>query len=177
MANLPRPVMLNVGRVAVEKNIEAFLECPVPGSKVVVGDGPALAALKARYPQALFLGAQHGAELASVYRAADVFVFPSRTDTFGLVNIEALACGLPIAAYPVAGPADILGAEECGTHGGTARIGALDKNLAEAIARALSAKSPAASEEASHYGWDRCTERFVAGLATRPATELRLRAA
>ena len=177
MANLPRPIMLNVGRVAVEKNIEAFLDCPFPGSKVVVGDGPALAALKARYPQALFLGAKHGAELASVYRAADVFVFPSRTDTFGLVNIEALACGLPIAAYPVAGPADILGADECGTHGGTARIGALDENLAEAIARALSAKRSAASAEAAHYGWDRCTERFVAGLAIRPATELRLRAA
>jgi len=169
MAQLPRPIMLNVGRVAVEKNIEAFLDCPVEGSKVVVGDGPALAALKARYPEVLFVGAKHGAELASVYAAADVFVFPSRTDTFGLVNIEALACGLPIAAYPVRGPADILGADERGIHGGTARIGALDGDLAGAIGRALTADRSAAVEEASHYGWDRCTGRFVAGLAARGA--------
>src|SRR6185369_3481271 len=101
MKHLPRPIMLNVGRVAVEKNIEAFLDCPVPGSKVVVGDGPALEPLKARYPDVHFLGALHGEELASAFRAANVFVFPSLTDTFGLVNIEALACGLPVAAFPV----------------------------------------------------------------------------
>ena len=104
MTGLPRPILLNVGRVAVEKNIEAFLDLDVPGSKVVVGGGPALDKLKADYPRVLFLGPKHGAELASTYASADVFVFPSRTDTFGLVNIEALACGLPVAAYPVAGP-------------------------------------------------------------------------
>ena len=165
MASLPRPILLNVGRVAVEKNIEAFLDCSVEGSKVVVGDGPALAALRARYRDVLFLGAMHGAELASAYRAADVFVFPSRTDTFGLVNIEALACGVPVAAYPVPGPADILGADERGLHGGKARIGALDDDLGAAIERALTADRIAAAKEASHYSWDRCTSLFLAGLA------------
>ena len=164
---LPRPIMINVGRVAVEKNIEAFLDCPVRGSKVVVGDGPALPMLKARYPNVRFLGAKHGAELAAAYVAADVFVFPSRTDTFGLVNLEALACGLPIAAFPVPGPADILGPDERGTRGGTARIGALDADLAAAIARALTADRGAAVSEAAFYGWDRCTARFLAGLAVR----------
>jgi glycosyltransferase involved in cell wall biosynthesis len=165
MANLPGPILLNVGRVAVEKNIEAFLDCPVNASKVIVGDGPALAALRARYPDVLFLGAKHGAELASAYKAADVFVFPSRTDTFGLVNIEAMACGLPVAAYPVPGPADILGPNERGIHGGTRRIGALDKDLGKAIARALTANRQAAAKEAAHYSWDRCTSLFLDGLA------------
>lgn len=165
MAGLPRPILLNVGRVAVEKNIEAFLDCPAQGSKVVVGDGPALAALQARYPAVLFLGAKNGAELASTYKAADVFVFPSRTDTFGLVNIEALACGLPVAAYPVPGPADILGPNERGRNGGKTRIGALDEDLEKAIARALTADRQAAAKEAAHYSWDRCTSMFLAGLA------------
>jgi glycosyltransferase involved in cell wall biosynthesis len=165
MVDLPRPILLNVGRVAVEKNVEAFLECPVQGSKVVVGDGPALAALQARYRGALFLGAKHGAELASAYRAADVFVFPSRTDTFGLVNIEALACGVPVAAYPVAGPLDIIGDNERGIHGGATRIGALDGDLALAIERALRADRDAAVQEAVHYSWDRCTRLFLDGLA------------
>ena len=177
MAELPRPILLNVGRVAVEKNIEAFLDCPVDGSKVVVGDGPALTTLKARYPHVLFLGPKHGAELASTYAAADVFVFPSRTDTFGLVNIEALACGLPVAAYPVPGPLDILGPNGRGIHGGTARIGALDDNLAVAIRRALSASRAAAACEARHYEWDRCTALFLAGLARQDAAECRLLAA
>lgn len=139
LAGLPRPILLSVGRVAVEKNLEAFLDCPVAGSKVVVGDGPALAGLKQRYGKVAFLGAKSGAELASLYRSSDVFVFPSRTDTFGLVNIEALACEVPVAAFPVAGPLDTLGAGECGVHGGRARIGALDEDLGEAIARALGA--------------------------------------
>lgn len=166
LRNLPRPVMLNVGRVAVEKNIEAFLTCPVPGSKVVVGDGPALEALQARYPDACFMGAKHGAELASIYCAADVFVFPSRTDTFGLVNVEALACGLPVAAYPVRGPIDILGADGRGVHGGRRRIGGVDKYLAAAVQRALTADRVACASEAGHYSWDQCTERFLEGLAT-----------
>ena len=174
MANLPRPIMLNVGRVAPEKNIEAFLDVDVLGSKVIVGDGPALERLKVAYPRALFLGAKHGAELASTYTAADVFVFPSLTDTFGLVNIEALACGLPIAAYPVPGPADIIGPGESGIHGGSFSIGALDDDLAEAIRRALKADRRAAAKEAEYYSWDQCTSLFFDGLAkTVPARSVR----
>ncbi|WP_224044976.1 glycosyltransferase family 4 protein, partial [Paraburkholderia unamae] len=107
--NTARPIFLYVGRVAVEKNVEAFLKLDLPGSKWVCGEGPALAELKSRYPQANYLGVLNQPELAKVYAAADVFVFPSRTDTFGLVLLEALACGTPVAAYPVTGPIDVLG--------------------------------------------------------------------
>ena len=176
MADLPRPIMLNVGRVAIEKNIEAFLDCPVPGTKVVVGDGPALDALKAKYPHVHFLGAMHGDELASVFRSADVFVFPSLTDTFGLVNIEALASGLPVAAFPVQGPIDILGADGRGMHGGRRRIGGVDQYLAVAIQRALTADRVAATAEARHYSWEACTDRFLEGLATDAPIETRRRA-
>jgi glycosyltransferase involved in cell wall biosynthesis len=165
-AELPRPIMLNVGRVAVEKNIEAFLALDVPGSKVVVGGGPALERMKANYPGVLFLGAKHGTELASCYTGADVFVFPSRTDTFGLVNIEALACGVPVAAYPVAGPIDILGPDDKGINGSSRPIGALDEDLGKAVAKALRASRKAAAKEALHYSWEACTERFVNGLAS-----------
>ena len=157
VAGLPRPLLLNVGRVAVEKNIEAFLDLDMPGSKVVVGGGPALDQLRERYRQVLFMGPKHGAELASTFTAADVFVFPSRTDTFGLVNIEALACGLPVAAFPVPGPIDILG--------GKSAIGSLDEDLCDAVRKALKADRRAAAEEALSYGWDACTDRFIAGLA------------
>ena len=166
MTGLPRPVLLNVGRVAIEKNIEAFLNLEVAGTKVVVGGGPALEQLQARYPHVMFLGPKHGQELAATYAAADVFVFPSRTDTFGLVNIEALACGLPIAAFPVPGPMDILGPMGRGMHGGKWRIGALDEALDMAIERALRSDRSAAVREAEHYCWDRCTDRFLEGLAT-----------
>lgn len=165
MADLPRPILLNVGRVAPEKNIEAFLDLELEGSKVVVGGGPALERMKSAYPDVLFLGPKHGAELASAYTAADVFVFPSRTDTFGLVNIEALGCGVPVAAYPVTGPLDILGPDGRGIHGGKKRIGALDEDLAKAIAMALTADRAAAAKEAAHYSWDRCTGLFFDGLA------------
>jgi glycosyltransferase involved in cell wall biosynthesis len=165
LADLPRPILLNVGRVAVEKNITAFLSLVTAGTKVVVGDGPALGELKARFPETHFLGPLHGAELASAYAGADVFVFPSRTDTFGLVNIEALACGVPVAAFPVPGPGDILGKDGRGIHGGTASIGALDEDLGRAIVRALVADRAAAANEAAHYSWERCTDRFVSGLA------------
>jgi glycosyltransferase involved in cell wall biosynthesis len=168
MANLPRPILLNVGRVAVEKNIEAFLDLDVPGSKVVVGGGPAFDKLRALYPDVLFLGSKHGDELASTYAAADVFVFPSRTDTFGLVNIEALACGLPVAGYPVPGPIDIVGLDGHGVHGGKRAIGALDEDLSRAVERALRADRTAAAEEALNYSWEACTDRFVAGLAVEP---------
>ncbi len=167
MVDLPRPILLNVGRVAVEKNLEAFLSLDVPGTKVIVGTGPALAELSERFPQALFLGAMHGAELASAYAAADLFVFPSRTDTFGLVNIEALASGLPVAAYPVPGPLDIVGVGGRGMHGAAERIGALADDLGEAIGQALTADPSACAAESAHYEWDRCTDRFLAGLAPR----------
>jgi len=158
MAGLPRPIQLYVGRVAVEKNIDAFLEAPVNGSKVIVGDGPARAQLEQRYPMAHFLGALHGAELASAYASADVFVFPSKTDTFGLVMIEALAAGTPVAAFPVHGPLDIIGDAQ-------ARIGAMDEDLGAAIRKALTAKPAACAAEGKRYSWDACTDQFVAGLS------------
>jgi glycosyltransferase involved in cell wall biosynthesis len=164
--DLPGPVMLNVGRVAPEKNIEAFLALAVSGSKVVVGDGPALERMRAQYPKVVFMGSKHGAELASCYTAANVFVFPSRTDTFGLVNIEALACGVPVAGYPVPGPIDIVGLDGRGMNGGAKRIGAVDEDLARAVSRALRTNREAAAREALHYSWEACTERFLCGLAT-----------
>ena len=114
--DLPRPLHLYVGRVSREKNLHAFLDLERPGSKVVVGDGPWLESLKVKYPEAHFLGALHGEELARAYASADVFVFPSRTDTFGLVMLEALASGVPVAAYPVPGPLDVL-CPVAGVHG------------------------------------------------------------
>ena len=127
--SLPRPVYLYVGRVAVEKNLEAFLDVPLAeGSKLVVGDGPALERLAARHPEVHFAGARHGIELARHYVSGDVFVFPSRTDTFGLVLLEALASGLPVAAYPVPGPLDVIGDSGCGV---------LDQDLGRAMAQAL----------------------------------------
>ena len=125
---LPVPVFLSVGRVAVEKNLEAFLELDLPGTKLVVGDGPDRSALERRFPDAVFLGARHGEELAEIYAAADVFVFPSKTDTFGLVLLEALASGLPVAAFPVAGPRDVIG---------TAPVGVLNEDLRTACLEAL----------------------------------------
>ncbi len=122
------PVLLYVGRIAVEKNIRAFLDLEHPGRKLVVGDGPMIGALKARYPDVCFVGAKHGPELVSYYNAADVFVFPSLTDTFGLVMLEALACGVPVAAYPVMGPRDVIT---------DPKVGALDADLGRAVNRAL----------------------------------------
>lgn len=172
LRDLPRPILLNVGRVAVEKNLPAFLDADVSGTKVVVGAGPALAALRSACPQVVFLGALEGVALASAYAGADVFVFPSRTDTFGLVNIEALASGLPVAAYPVRGSVDIVGADGRGVHGGTGRIGALDEDLAVAITIAQSADRAACRAEAERYSWARCTDAFVAGLAPFTAKSL-----
>lgn len=169
---LARPILLNVGRVAVEKNISAFLEATVPGSKVVVGDGPALAELKARHPEVLFLGALQGEALARAYAGADIFVFPSRTDTFGLVLVEALASGLPVAGYPVAGPLDILG---------DSLAGALDRDLSRAIGRALTIPRGAAIARARDYSWDKAARQFesaviacaaMAGTDVRPGIDL-----
>lgn len=152
---LARPILLNVGRVAVEKNVEAFLSANVPGTKVVVGDGPAMSELKARFPEALFLGALSGEALASAYAGADLFVFPSRTDTFGLVLVEAMASGLPVAAYPVAGPLDVVG---------DSHAGALDERLEKAIERALKIPRAAALAQARSFSWEAAVSQFEAAI-------------
>ncbi|MEO5586844.1 MAG: glycosyltransferase family 1 protein [Novosphingobium sp.] len=165
LADLPRPILLNVGRVSLEKNLEAFLDADVPGSKVIVGDGPALADLQRRYPEVHFLGALAGEELASAYRTADSFVFPSKTDTFGLVVIEALACGVPVAALPVPGPLDILGPDGRGVDGlFPATIGALDEDLARAIGRSLQLDRKAAAIFGARYSWEAATDQFLAAI-------------
>jgi glycosyltransferase involved in cell wall biosynthesis len=153
---LARPILLNVGRVAVEKNIEAFLSADLPGTRVVVGDGPALADLRARFPTAHFLGALQGEALARAYAGADLFVFPSRTDTFGLVLVEAMAAGLPVAAYPVAGPLDVVGASGAG---------ALDEDLAQAVTRALRIPRAAAIDHARGFSWEAAVSQFEAAVA------------
>ena len=146
------PVMLYVGRVSHEKNIEEFLKLTVPGTKLIVGDGPARAALERKYPDAKFLGYRTGEALGEAYAVADLFVFPSRTDTFGLVVIEALASGLPVAAYPATGPIDIIVNE---------KLGALDDDLGKAIQRALATGDPiACAAEGRRYTWDHCTTQF-----------------
>lgn len=163
---LVRPIALSVGRVAVEKNINAFLESATSGTKVVVGDGPALAGFRARYPAVVFLGALQGPALAAAYAGADVFVFSSVTDTFGLVMIEALASGVPVAGYPVAGPLDVVGSDGRGVVAGwTARIGAVNEDLAAAIAEALTADRTDCVAYAGNFRWESCVDQFVAGLA------------
>lgn len=165
LAALPGPVLLNVGRVSAEKNLTAFLDAQAPGTKVVVGDGPDLESLRARYPAVRFLGALSGERLAQAYCSADVFVFPSRTDTFGLVLIEALACGLPVAAYPVAGPLDIIGPQGRGPDNSLpAMIGALDDDLGLAIRRALRMDPLGAAIIGASYSWDRATDQFLAAV-------------
>ncbi|ALJ69606.1 GDP-mannose-dependent alpha-mannosyltransferase [Burkholderia pseudomallei] len=153
--NTARPIFLYVGRVAIEKNVEAFLKLDLPGSKWVAGEGPALAELKSRYPEANYLGVLTQAELAKVYAAADVFVFPSRTDTFGLVLLEALACGTPVAAYPVTGPVDVLG------DGGA---GAMNDDLREACLEALKIDRRHARAWAERFSWRAASEQFASHL-------------
>jgi glycosyltransferase involved in cell wall biosynthesis len=165
LAGLQGPILLSVGRIAAEKNLEAFLRLDVQGTKVVVGDGPLLATLRHKYPGALFMGNLSGEELASAYRAADVFVFPSLTDTFGMVMIEALASGLPVAGFPVPGPLDIVGEAGRGPDSNLATpVGALDKDLAVALRRALMLPRDAAARHGASYDWNRCTDQFIAGL-------------
>ncbi|MBY0392659.1 MAG: glycosyltransferase family 1 protein [Novosphingobium sp.] len=167
LADLPRPILLNVGRVAVEKNLGAFLDADVPGTKVIVGNGPDLAQLRARYPDAKFLGALSGTPLAQAYCSADVFVFPSRTDTFGLVMIEAMACGLPVAAYPVPGPIDVVGPGGLGPDGSLAEpVGALDEDLAKAISAALTCNREAAAAYGGSYSWECATDQFLGALGS-----------
>ena len=151
----PRPIFLAVGRVAGEKNLAAFLSLDLPGTKLVVGDGPQLGALKRRFADAHFLGQRQNGDLARLYASADAFVFPSRTDTFGLVLLEALASGVPVAAYPVAGPLDVIGASGAG---------ALDEDLQRAALRALSIPRMRARDHALTYSWANCAAQFVEQL-------------
>jgi glycosyltransferase involved in cell wall biosynthesis len=152
---LPRPIAAYVGRVAVEKNIDAFLKMDWSGSKIVIGDGPERPRLEQQYPRATFIGYRFGEDLARHLAAADVMVFPSRTDTFGLVNLEAMACGVPVAAYPVTGPIDVV---EDGV------TGALDLDLATAARRALKIDPKACRDHALKSGWDVCSREFENNL-------------
>lgn len=154
LSTLPRPLMLYVGRIAVEKNVEAFLTARHPGTRVVVGDGPARAALQARHPGVIFTGARSGAALAAAYASADVLVFPSRTDTFGLVMIEAMACGTPVAAFPVAGPRDVL----------TGRTGVMDDDLDRAIEAALRLDRAVVARAGAGFSWPAATRQFLDAL-------------
>ena len=165
LSQLPRPLFLSVGRVAKEKNLEAFLQCKVAGSKVVVGDGPMLEELKAKYPDVHFTGSLQGSELAGAYTAADVFDFPSKTDTFGLVLIEALTCGVPVAGYPVAGPIDIVGIDGRGPASHLEKpVGALNDDLAVATTQALPCSRKNAAAYGRTFAWDRCTSQFEDAL-------------
>ena len=158
-----RPVFLYVGRVAVEKNLPAFLSLDLPGTKLVVGDGPQRRALAQAYPDARFVGERHGEDLARSYAEADVFVFPSLTDTFGLVLLESLASGVPIAAYPVTGPADVL-------QGAPPGVGALDHDLQAAALRALATGNRAACRtHAERFSWRACADGFLASLVSAAA--------
>jgi glycosyltransferase involved in cell wall biosynthesis len=157
---LPRPIMAYMGRVAIEKNIDAFLRLDLPGTKLIIGNGPARAELAARYPEAQFIGFRYGDELAAMLSAADVFVFPSLTDTFGLAMIEALACGLPVAAFPVSGPVDVI---EPGV------TGFLNEDLAAAIQSALQLDRQVCAERARSFTWEAATAQFFDGLEPIPA--------
>jgi len=152
---LPRPIAAYVGRLAVEKNVDAFLQMPWRGSKLVIGDGPERARLEARYRDPVYVGFRHGEDLAAHLAAADVLVFPSLTDTFGLVNLEAMACGVPVAAFPVTGPIDVI--EDSVT-------GALDADLCRAAERALRLDPRACRARALQSSWTSCTREFEAHL-------------
>ncbi len=153
---LPRPVFLSVGRIAVEKNLEAFLDLDLPGTKLIVGDGPDRTALERKYRNAVFLGAMQGERLAEVYASADVFVFPSRTDTFGLVLLEALASGLPVAAFPVCGPRDVIG---------DAPVGVLNEDLRAACLAACEISPEACRAFALTQTWDASARAFINNVA------------
>ena len=157
-----RPIFLNVGRVAVEKNIEAFLETDLPGTKVIVGDGPAREELQAKYPEAKFMGAMFGEELSRAFSDADVFVFPSWTDTFGLVILEAMATGTPVAAYPAHGPIDIIPGSGAG---------AIDNDLRTACMACLELDRKAVRAYAEKFSWRASAEEFVKNLQPQPEPE------
>lgn len=163
-AGLERPVLVNVGRVSVEKNIEAFLKLDAPGTKVVVGHGPQFEELKAKYPHIVFTGAKFGEELARHFADADVFVFPSLTDTFGLVILESMACGTPVAAYPAHGPKDIIPGSGAG---------AVGDDLAAAVRECLTLDRAGVRAYAEGYSWRRCAEEFVKNLEVPPRVQRR----
>jgi glycosyltransferase involved in cell wall biosynthesis len=173
--DLPRPIFMTMGRVAVEKNIEAFLALDLPGSKVVVGDGPQRAALERQYPKVKFLGEKTGRDLTAHLAAADVFVFPSRTDTFGVVQLEALACGTPVAAFPVTGPLDVIADHP---------VGALDEDLRSACIRALGMSRETCRNFALERSWENSARQFIGNLSAlqpsrspRPAHRMASRSA
>ena len=151
----PRPISMYMGRVAVEKNIEAFLELDLPGTKYVIGDGPDLEELKSKYPETKFTGFKTGEDLATYLAAADVFVFPSLTDTFGLVMLEAMACGVPVAAFPVTGPIDVVVQGE---------TGALNNDLKKAVLEALELNPQDCIDYAKSKSWRSCAETFFSHL-------------
>lgn len=159
--NLPRPIFMFLGRVTVEKNLPAFLDLKLPGSKIVVGSGPARESLMKRYPETPFFIANGDAELAMYYNAADAFVFPSLTDTFGLVMLEALACGVPVAAFPVTGPKDVIG---------SSGVGILDRDLAKAAVAALDLDKQKCREHALTFSWDAVVSEFLDYLEPIPGT-------
>ena len=160
--DLPRPIFVSLGRLAVEKNLPAFLALDLPGSKVVIGDGPQAGELQRRFPAAYFVGQLEGEVLAAQLAAADVFVFPSRTDTFGLVQLEALACGVPVAAYPVPGPQDVIGRNP---------VGALDEDLKSACLKALTISRADCRAFALTRSWEQSTRQFISHC--RPSSRLR----
>jgi glycosyltransferase involved in cell wall biosynthesis len=163
--DLPRPIFMTVGRVAVEKNLEAFLALKLPGSMIVIGDGPQRAELALRYPKVKFLGEKTGEDLTSHLAAADVFVFPSLTDTFGVVQLEALACGTPVAAFPVTGPLDVIADHP---------IGILDRDLRRACIGALSLSREACRQFALERSWENSARQFIGNLsALQPSRSLR----
>jgi len=150
--DLPRPIFLSIGRIAVEKNLEAFLSLDLPGSKVVIGEGPQEAELRQRFPEAKFLGVMHGETLAAHVAAADVFVFPSRTDTYGVVQLEALACGVPVAAFPVVGPKDVIANNP---------VGMLSEDLRVACLGALAMSREACRAFALTHSWETSARQFI----------------
>lgn len=162
---IPKPIFLYAGRLAVEKNLESFLSLELPGSKIVVGDGPARAHLMKLFPDTIFLGSKTSDELAPIYASSDVFVFPSRTDTFGMVLLEALSSGLPIAAFPVMGPIDVIGKSEAGV---------MDDDLRVAALEALKISRECARMHALKYSWRNCAMQFLDNVAhARGVVQLR----
>ena len=159
LTGVPRPIMAYMGRLAVEKNLDSFLRLDLPGTKLLIGDGPARSALSARYPGVVFAGYRFGDELARMLGSADVFVFPSLTDTFGLAMVEALACGVPVAAFPVPGPLDVI---EQGV------TGILHEDLGTAIRQALTLDRKTCVERAQALTWEAATAQFLAGLEPIP---------
>jgi glycosyltransferase involved in cell wall biosynthesis len=163
--DLPKPIFMTMGRVAVEKNLEAFLALDLPGSKVVIGDGPQKALLERKYPKVRFLGEKTSQDLTSHLAAADVFVFPSLTDTFGVVQLEALACGTPVAAFPVTGPLDVIADHP---------VGALDTDLRSACLRALGISRQSCRSFALERSWENSARQFIGNLsALQPSRSLR----